>query len=240
MNKPKISLLIPFRNLEQRLDQFAWLEQRWRSLGDDFEVVVSEDDGLDPFSRSVGVNNAYKESTADILAVVDADLWLDPQIFLDAVDFITNNPNSWVRPCTDVYRIKKEVTEEIIKQDPVSQFPTITEEDCERISVAVGGVCVFSRGQFETVGGMDPRFRGWGGEDNAWNTVMDKKFSRAQRWHKDLYHLWHPRNKDENGMPTYPGQTKRNSDLVLEYQVAAKSHITLDKLISENKKRTGI
>jgi predicted glycosyltransferase involved in capsule biosynthesis len=240
MDKPKISLLIPFRNLEQRLDQFVWLEQRWRSLGDDFEIIVSEDDGVDPFSRSVAVNNAYKRSTADILAVVDADLWLDPQIFLDAVKFITNNPKSWVRPCTDVYRIKKEITAEIIKQSPNDEFPNITEEHCHRISVATGGVCIFSRKQFETVGGMDPRFRGWGGEDNAWNIIMDRTFTDAQRWNKNLYHLWHPRNRDDQGKPAYPGQKTTNEHLLQEYKTASKNPVSLESLIKDNKKRTGI
>jgi predicted glycosyltransferase involved in capsule biosynthesis len=239
-NKPKISLLIPFRSNGERSAQFDWLQEKWNFLGSDFEIIVSEDDGLDPYSKTIAINNAYKKSTAEILAMVDADVWLDPQILLDAAAFITSNPNSWIRPCTDVYRIKKTKTKEIISGDPSFSFPEITQKDCERVSVAVGGVFVFSKKQFETLGGMDPRFRGWGGEDNAWTIIMNKKFSYSQRWNKNLYHLWHPREKDSNGRVISFGQTTDNLELVSEYRVAVANKTLTNNLIAENKKRTGI
>jgi predicted glycosyltransferase involved in capsule biosynthesis len=237
---PLISLLIPFRNTGDRDKQFNWLQKRWKSLGKDFEIIVAEDDGKDPFSKTMAVNNAYKKSTSDILAIMDADVWLDPQILLDAADFIRKNPNSWVRPCRNVYRLKKETTKKIIKLDIDKPFPKINESECERISIAIGGICVFSKKQFESVGGMDPRFRGWGGEDNAWNALLDAKFTKAQMWGKDLYHLWHPRERDQNNNAIWIGQDERNTKIAKEYGSVFKDAILLEKIIKENKIRTKI
>jgi predicted glycosyltransferase involved in capsule biosynthesis len=236
----KISVLIPFKDAENRSDQFKWLHKRWESLGKDFEIVVSSDDGNIPFSKTIAVNNAYRKSTSDILAMVDADVWLDPQILLDAADFIRKSPNSWVRPCEDVYRVNRENTNKILSISPDDPFPNITKDDCERISGATGGVFIFSKKQFETVGGMDSRFRGWGGEDNAWNTLMDSRFSEAVKWNKNLYHLWHPRDRDDSRNAIWTGQSQRNTDLAKEYDVAATDKALLDKIIKENKQRTGI
>ncbi|MFE9905167.1 galactosyltransferase-related protein [Streptomyces achromogenes] len=54
-----------------------------------------------------------------------------------------------------------------------------------------GYVCV-TRELFETVGGYDERFRGWGDEDNEFYRQVLRHTS-VPRWSRPLAHLWHRR-----------------------------------------------
>ncbi|WP_328485804.1 glycosyltransferase [Streptomyces zaomyceticus] len=54
-----------------------------------------------------------------------------------------------------------------------------------------GYVCV-TRDLFETVGGYDERFRGWGDEDNEFYRQVLRHTS-VPRWERPLAHLWHRR-----------------------------------------------
>jgi hypothetical protein len=55
-----------------------------------------------------------------------------------------------------------------------------------------GGVTIISRKGFEAVGGFDPQFWGWGGEDYAFFGKCDKLL-KWKRSHYDMYHLNHHR-----------------------------------------------
>lgn len=237
---PIISLLIPFRNTGDRKQQFEWLQKRWQSLFPEAEIIIAEDDGKNPFSKTMAVNNAYKKATSDILAIVDADVWVDPKILIKAAEYIRNKKAVWIQPCGTVYRINKEMTFNIIEFTPSSPFPLIREKHTERITPVVGLVAVFSREQFEYCGGMDERFRGWGWEDTAWNTMLNIIFGKSQVWNNIVYHLWHPRGRDESGKPIWEGQTQRNATVGKEYSRAKNNKALMIKIAEENRKRTGI
>lgn len=237
---PVISILIPFRDTGDRKKQFEWLQKRWATEFPEAEVIVESDDGKDPFSKTMAVNNCYRKATSDILALVDADCWVDPKILIKAAEEIRAGNASWVRPCKTVYRLTKSFTMKIVASDKKS-FPKVDpEKDTERITPNVGAVTVFSRKQFEAVGGMDERFRGWGWEDSAFNMVLDKKFGKAQIWDNIVYHFWHPRLRSDTNRPIWPGQTNTNEKVGKKYSKAKTSRILLDKLIRENKSRNNI
>jgi len=237
---PVISILIPFRDTGDRKEQLEWLQKRWAKLFPEAEVIIESDDGQDPFSKTIAVNKCYKKATSDILAIVDADVWVDPKILIDAADKIRNKKAVWVRPCGKVYRLKKEFTKNLIAFSPDTPFPKATEDDCERVTPTVGLVAVFSREQFEKVGGMDERFRGWGWEDTAWNILLDGIFGKAQVWNNIVYHLWHPRVRSDGGQPVWPGQTQRNAKIGKYYTANKKDKEKLLKMAENNKTRNGI
>ena len=46
---------------------------------------------------------------------------------------------------------------------------------------------------FWEVGGMDPRFRGWGGEDVSFMRAVDTMWGKHKSTDNDVLHLWHPK-----------------------------------------------
>ena len=235
-----ISLLFPFRDDGSRSAQFEWLQTRWKHFMPDAEIIVAEDDGGTPFSKTVAVNNAYRRATRDVMAIVDADVWVNPKVIRSSVEAIRGRRHSWVRPCNKVLRLNKKFTENLIQGDHTKHLPSIDPEvDCDRVTPVVGLICIFSRDLFESVGGMDPRFRGWGWEDNSFNQLMDFKARKCLFLKHPVYHLWHPRAYVD-GKPSWEGQTERNNLVGDDYKKAYKNNLETVKLIEKVKGLTGI
>ncbi len=233
MPKPPISIMIPFRNTGDRDLQLAWLEKRWQLLFPEAEVIISEDDGQAPFSKTMAVNNCYKKSSSDILAIVDADVFFDYNLLSAAAKKIKNKKVSWVIPCKTVYRLTQDYTFNLISKSADIDLPKVRKKELERTSLAVGAVSVFTRNQFEAVGGMDERFRGWGGEDNAWNILLGGLYGKPAVWDNPLYHLWHPKERGDWEGRKWPGQTERNTELYKEYS-RNKNNVSGLKVLAHN------
>lgn len=236
----EISILIPFRSTGDRTEQFNWLQKKWKEEYPEAEIIVEEDDGQNPFSKTIAVNKAYKKSTSDIIAIVDADVWVNPEILTKAANEIRNKKVAWVQPCKTVYRIDKETTYNIIKQKTNYNIETVKEENTERVTGVVGLVAVCSREQYEYIGGMDERFRGWGWEDTVFNITLNTLFGKSSEWDNIVYHLWHPRARDENGNAIWEGQTQRNAYVGKEYSKAKNNKNLIEKIVKENRKRNNI
>lgn len=74
---------------------------------------------------------------------------------------------------------------------------------------------VVPRSVWETVGGMDERFKGWGWEDIALDRSARTLCGGTERVHGELFHLWHPRSEErEHGHPDY----QANRDLGSRYK----------------------
>jgi predicted glycosyltransferase involved in capsule biosynthesis len=235
----KLSVFIPFRDVGDRVKQLNWLKAKWDVVSDDIQLIVAEDDGQQPFSKTIAVNNCYRQATSDVFAILDADVWLDPKVLIQSAKTIANDPNKWIMPCDLVWRVTKTKTKEIVDNPDFDLF-TLSESDCSRITPVVGAASVFSRKQFETLGGMDPRFRGWGGEDNAWNLLMTDFFGKPESWSNPLFHLWHPTPRDEDNKKIWAGQTDRNTVTLNEYIQASKVEGGLKQIAKENQARTKI
>ena len=64
------------------------------------------------------------------------------------------------------------------------------------------------------LGGMDDRFEGWGGEDDAFSIKVQKLVSRRGAAREaPAWHLWHPRAKSET-----PDLYRRNLELLKTYR----------------------
>jgi predicted glycosyltransferase involved in capsule biosynthesis len=234
MPVPPISIMIPFRNTGDRDLQLEWLQKRWALLFPEAQVIVCPDDNKDPFSKTMAVNNCYKESRSDILAIVDADVFFDYNLLSLAAEKIRRNKVPWVMPCKNVYRLTEEYTFNLISKKPNVRLPKVKEQDLERISVNHGAITVFTRSQFEGVGGMDERFRGWGGEDNAWNFLLGGIYGKPEKWDNFLYHLWHPKERGDWEGRSWVGQTEKNTKLYEEYSKNKNNLAELEKLAEKN------
>lgn len=77
-----------------------------------------------------------------------------------------------------------------------------------------GGVNVVTRDLWETVGGFDPRFGGWGHEDRAFVHCVTTLHGPRNRVPGRLINLWHPRH-DTSG---YWDRKQANLRLLAEYE----------------------
>jgi glycosyltransferase involved in cell wall biosynthesis len=236
-----MSILVPFRDSDgSRSHLINYLRPRWESSMPDAEIIVAEDDGESPFSKTIAVNNAFRQSTSDVIVILDADCWVEPDILRRAAKVINTGKAPWVRPCNKVNRINQRTTDRLLGRAAHFGFPTITSNMTERITPVVGLVCVVPRTAFLKAGGMDPRFRGWGWEDTAWNWMIDGIHGKAQIWNYSVNHLWHPRKRSSGGRPVWEGQTERNATLGRRYKTVRSNPHGLRKLASEVQKITDI
>lgn len=178
-----ISLLVPFGGKDpRRAEVWEWLEQYWRENLPDCEIVVGHDRrsrkrGV-PFSKAVAVNDAFKRSRGDIIVVLDADTYMSTEVITHCARRIRTaqqyGVRMWLIPYRFLFRLTREASDRVLASDPCDplQFSTPPpREDVESVNGSGSGhfygalAQIMPREAFEIVGGMDPRFRGWGSED---------------------------------------------------------------------------
>jgi hypothetical protein len=60
---------------------------------------------------------------------------------------------------------------------------------------------------FYLVGGMDPRFAGWGAEDVAMMRAVDTLYHPHKTTSNDVLHLWHPKIGASHDTRMWEGQS---------------------------------
>ncbi len=249
----KISLLVPFQSNEQhRLRSWKWLREYWRAAIPDAEIIV----GIDresrhtwrnrhpkPFSKAIAVDNAFRKSHGDIIVIVDADAYIDTKVITHCAERMRAARRAevhlWFIPYLHLYRLRKGITDQIIESDPECplRLPTppphrdIENPDTSSYGHQYGAMIqMLPREAFELVGGMDPRFRGWGGEDVALVRSVDTLYGKHRNTHNDVLHLWHPTIQG-TPVPGRPWMTR-----IWEGQSAPRSN---DKLASQYHRANG-
>ena len=234
MGKPSLSFIIPFRDDDgTRTAVKEWIVARWTHHFPDAEMIIQSDDGGMPFSKTLAINSGFARTTGDVVGILDCDVWIEPEHTREAVNLIGRGKAPWVRPASKVYRLNAEATARLIAQDPLVPFPPRQRSDFESIRKVWGLLHLFPREAFEAIGGYDPRFRGWGGEDWAAIDAMDTLWGHHVMLPHGLYHLHHPRLSNEAGESVWVGQTTRNVDLRRRYSAARDDPEAMRELVME-------
>ena len=126
----------------------------------------------------------------------------------------------WVKPANKVFRLTDAATDRLLAQPPTIPFPAHGRDDFESVRKIWGLYHLFPRAAFEAIGGYDPRFRGWGGEDTAAIAAMDTLWGEHTMLVHPLYHLHHPMKLNTEGEAIWGGQAARNTDLRDRYDAA--------------------
>jgi hypothetical protein len=175
-------VIIPWSgNCVYRAFSRSYIESRWRSYG--FSVVIGEIDG--PWSKALAVAEALKSSTADILVVTDGDVWSD------AAPEATNTVETdggWAVPFSTVHRLTAPASEEMMAT-PGKVGGKLVKPPFR--AVPGGGLVILPREMYERAP-LDPRFVGWGHEDEAWGMALTTLAGRPMMRNWPLWHLWHP------------------------------------------------
>lgn len=184
-----------------------------------------------PFSKTKAVNAAAERSSGEILVILDADTWIDPDTLRAAAADIAARRTPWVIPFTQVWRLRPDPTDRLLGADPTGAWPELDRNlDCSVVRPISLGLCyMLPRRTFDDVGGMDPRFAGWGGEDTAFKWALMVLHGKPSALPGPAYHLYHPRAQ----VPVWPGQTARNDALTRRYHYAARRGVQMRALCDE-------
>ena len=185
------SVLIPYRPSHRlRAKTFDWITRRYKKLLPEAELCVA-DSNDEEFSRSQARNNAFSLATTDILLVADADTVPERDAILRGIELLDQQV-PWVVPYDTYFNLGVEKTQEILKHGPHLDIE-FKNEDCEHIVMSTAGMLLMRRSAWETVGGYDERFIGWGYEDNSFQLALDVLVGRHVRVHEGRgIHMWHP------------------------------------------------
>lgn len=176
-----VTVVVPFSGgCEHRDRAWTYLRSRYEQVG--LHVVVGSCEG--PWRKAVAVQDAVKRTGAEILVIADADVWCD-NVFA-SIEEIEHGAH-WSIPHSKVCRLTEQATEAVYDGAPLGG------ETLERPYPGVqgGGIVVLTRELWDKAP-MDPRFIGWGQEDEAWGISLANNGLKIRRLKGVLWHLYHP------------------------------------------------
>ena len=183
-----VSLVVPYRAGDPwREAAWEWVQVRYPP---EWEQVLGQC-APGPFNRSEAILEGASRASGDVLVVADADVWCDATV--DAVAQVQDG-KAWAVPHRRIYRLSKESTTRVLFGAPWHGLPLSEDNRQDRrpyIGNAGGTLLVLSRAALEKAP-PDPRFMGWGQEDEAWGCALRTLVGPVRRGVADLVHLWHP------------------------------------------------
>jgi glycosyltransferase involved in cell wall biosynthesis len=261
MHREQISILVPFRpDNAYREAVWDWLRAYWEHELPDAEIIIGHDhesrEGNRPFSKTAAVNNAFRRSHGDIIVILDADAYLDGSVIKHCAQRLrqarSQHVRTWFVPYRHMYRLTREATERVLESCPDDPYRFPSPPDPGDIDGTQGSygpgqahkygamIMIMPREAFEEVGCMDPRFRGWGGEDVSFLRALDTLWGRHKNTHNDVLHLWHPKIHTHGYDPTnqyltrvwdHQGKAGPNNRLATEYHKATWNRERMRKLV---------
>lgn len=219
-------MLVPYRPGGPERDRaLRWMLRRYASAHPSWEVVVASDELDGGWSKGLAVARATCRAAGDILVVSDGDVWCDD--LGPAVAAVTAGV-AWAMPHDPVRRLDQEATIRVLAgADPDWDMAL---ERPQYHGVRGGGLVVVPRAAMAEAP-MDPRFRGWGGEDIAWGDALRAVVGQPWRGQGQavLWHLWHP---PETRMSPYVGSLE-SKELGLRYRRARRRPLEAGVLVAE-------
>lgn len=180
----------------EREAALGWVARQWGSVGLQHGQLML---GLGineagEWCKALGVENAIRDQPGDILVVSDADVFTDGVV--EAIDRVRAGA-PWVVPHHKVHRLSPLATRDVLDGRPPHAGMPLDRSfgpDLPGIAYAGvmgGGIVVCRRDVYEDCP-LDPRFVGWGQEDESWGLALRCLYGPPVRLSEPLWHLWHP------------------------------------------------
>lgn len=153
------------------------------------DVHVGTHEGV--WSKGAALAGAVEQTCADVLVMCDADVLVDRGALAACVAAVAAG-YSWAVPHTWVHRLDEPTTDLVLSGAGIPEQPALARLAYRGV---VGGGCVVLARAAWAECPVDPRFVGWGGEDEAWGWALSCLYGPpwAPHGHEDrLWHLWHP------------------------------------------------
>jgi predicted glycosyltransferase involved in capsule biosynthesis len=134
-----------------------------------------------------------------VFVFTDADSYVPAAQINHAIQMMEKSENGcvWLFPYDEYCSLTEDASQRFMEGarqelDCEYIFPSVSHPEA-----AVGGCVIVSRKAFETVGGYDERFIGWGEEDRAFEMALHTLVHPQVRLVGRLFHLWHPWREEE-------------------------------------------
>lgn len=205
---PTVDVIVPWRENPDRVRQFL-VAGNWLPAG---QLVIADDPG-ERFNRGRAVNAAVADSRGQVLAIADSDLIVPGWAWGHAIGVAEQDGAGLVVPFSTRMELSEAATADVLTGKR-HWFGPWAADDIDLEMRSVGGANVVSRRGFETVGGFDPRFDGWGGEDAAFDLACSTLLGPTRFVPAVAVHLWHPHDRGTDD------QRDTNMALVALYEAA--------------------
>lgn len=222
-----VAVIVPLSTAldEHRERAWQWIRSRYQEEHPDWEIAAGYCTG--PWIKARAVDDALRRTDADVLVVADADCWIDS--LADPVAQVAGGRLECVFPHGRVIRLNEHATTQVYTDGLPDTWPPRSDlEQADYDGKVGGGIVILTRDLYERAP-LDPRFIGWGREDEAWGRAL--LTTTRQRAHGDLplWHLWHPPQQRRNRMQG----SEANEQLWFRYRDAAGDNDAMSLLIEE-------
>lgn len=216
----KVDIVIPWRPQPERVPLFDHVTTRLGDLHPEWNIHTADSEA-EEFNRAAARNQGVADvPDADVIVVMDADTVVDPDDLRAAVEMVASDGGivmPWDRYCT----LTPEGTEMMLEGVPP--------KECDPLwlkKVDSAGCIVLTPEAWWACGGMDERFKGWGGEDSAF-LIAAKLLVGVKVLPGVMYAGSHP-TTDKGGAPY-----RRNAQLYRRYSTCRNSVRPLMKLVND-------
>lgn len=218
----RVVVAVPYRPHPDLDPLWDVLSDWWAEHHPAWPLTVADSTG--DWSRAEAVNTALDQAW-DVAVIADVCVWQRPGALRRSVA-ATAEVGGMAVPYEVCVRLNAEGTEVFLDAGGFGNFIGWHTNRVEDVRQPHGGLTVIDRATWNIVGGMDPRFRVWGGEDDALY-LSAKALSKVRRRDGVLWQLHHP------SMPRDPNQAPQL--LAQRYRVARRDPDAIRALIAERK-----
>lgn len=201
-------ILVPRRADNGHRDNlWKYCKEQWSVYGYD----IYEGDHLEgPFNRSAAVNAAARlAGDWETAIVIDSDVLVDGHNVRQAIE-LSEKTGRQVFPFRDYRALNEKGAKLVLEGFNGNWMPHVRATFKDNRSACF----VIPRRTWDKVGGFDERFVGWGWEDLAFAFAVSAAAGNYLRLSGDLWHLWHPKNpENDKSAPLYLA----NRDLCVRY-----------------------
>ncbi|MGE6753029.1 galactosyltransferase-related protein [Rossellomorea sp. NPDC071047] len=224
------SIIIPFHSKDPyRKNALSVVMNYYKTLFPNTDIIIAYD-GNDPYSKSSAINKAVKKAKTEFIAIVDADILCPKYAIFTGLKLLKYFP--LILPFNNVCDLSRPLSEKIYEKPNFSLNTSLLhgKNRHPKKSIPVGGINLIKKTCFMKIKGFDERFKGWGGEDDAFVAACDTICGPHKRLTGDIYHLWHPPKKAKTN-PYY----SNNHRIVIEYFKAYNKKEEMMKILSKRK-----
>lgn len=208
----KLSIIFPYRPGNKYYDtNLVYVRNKLEKEFPKSEIILGEEDNTNlPFSRSNAINNGVAQSNNNILMIHDTDMLLPKKNIEKGTKLLKTYP--MIYPYYHYLLLSKETSQKI-KNGMDYTYEDLLKTDIQELGEPGnigGGAILLRRDAYDTIGGYDERFIGWGWEDVLFNYKIKETYPVYEgAWGKwldndNIFHLWHPEaDKNNNNQKLY-------------------------------------